>query len=115
MNMIRRIIMQAVLVALICVACAYSFAQSCNRNPNLRNSDMSTSVTPIVVEFPLRGEWMAPNTPGKQIPSHGTDQLAETYAYDFLQVDWSRNGHPFYDASVLEYLFHGVSLNRCYG
>ena len=76
---------------------------------------MSTFVAPVVVEFPLRGEWMAPNTPGKQIPSHGTDRLAETYAYDFLQVDWSRTGHPFYDVSVLEYLFHGVPLNRTYG
>ena len=76
---------------------------------------MPNSVTPVVVQFPLRGEWLAPNTPGKQIPSHGTDQLAETYAYDFLQVDWSRKGHPFYDAPVLEYLLHGVPLNRCYG
>jgi len=42
---------------------------------------------PIIVEFPLRGEWLAPNTPGKKIPSHGTDQLGTRYAYDFLQVD----------------------------
>jgi hypothetical protein len=26
---------------------------------------------PIIVEFPLQGEWIAPNTPGKKIPSHG--------------------------------------------
>jgi hypothetical protein len=115
MNVIRRIIVQALLVAITCVACVPSFAQSGKQDSNLRSSDMSTFVAPVVVEFPLRGEWMAPNTPGKQIPSHGTDQLAETYAYDFLQVDWSRTGHPFYDASVLEYLFHGVPLNRCYG
>ena len=29
----------------------------------------------IVVEFPLRGEWMAPHTPSKKIPSHGSNQL----------------------------------------
>lgn len=76
---------------------------------------MRNSVNPVIVQFPLRGEWLAPNTPGKKIPSHGTDQLAETYAFDFLQVDWDRAGYPFYDASVIEYLYHGVPLNRCYG
>ncbi len=30
---------------------------------------------PILVEFPLRGEWLAPNTPGTKIPSHATDRL----------------------------------------
>jgi hypothetical protein len=37
----------------------------------------------FVVEFPLRGEWMSPTTPIKRIPSHGTDQLGQRYAYDF--------------------------------
>ena len=44
---------------------------------------------PVVVEFPLRGEWNAYHTPGHAIPSHGTDQLGQTYAYDFIQRDWS--------------------------
>lgn len=69
---------------------------------------------PVIIEFPLRGEWMAPNTPGKKIPSHGTDQLGERYAFDFLQVDWTRKGRPFYDTSWLQYLFFGVPLNKCY-
>lgn len=69
---------------------------------------------PVIIEFPLRGEWMAPNTPGKQIPSHGTDQFGERYAFDFLQVDWERKGMPFYNANWLRYLFFGVPLNKCY-
>lgn len=69
---------------------------------------------PVIVEFPLRGEWMAPNTPGKKIPSHGTDQLGERYAFDFLQVDWARTGRPFYQTNLLQYLFFGVPLNKCY-
>jgi hypothetical protein len=69
---------------------------------------------PVIIEFPLRGEWMAPNTPGKRIPSHGTDQLGERYAFDFLQVDWARSGKPFYQASLPRYLFLGVPLNKCY-
>ena len=44
---------------------------------------------PVVVEFPLRGEWNAYNTPGHAIPSHGTHILGQTYAYDFIQRDWS--------------------------
>ncbi len=70
---------------------------------------------PIIIGFPLRGEWMAPNTPGKRIPSHGTDQLGERYAFDFLQVDRARTGNPFYQASLPQYLFLGVPLNKCYG
>lgn len=69
----------------------------------------------VIIGFPLRGEWMAPNTPGKRIPSHGTDQLGERYAFDFLQVDWARTGKPFYKASLPQYLFSGVPLNKCYG
>jgi hypothetical protein len=44
-------------------------------------------VAPAVVDFPLRGEWNTPNTPGEKIPSHGTDFLAQTYAIDFVGLD----------------------------
>lgn len=70
---------------------------------------------PIIIEFPLRGEWMAPHTPGDKIPSHGTDQLGERYAFDFLQGDWARKGAPFYQTSLPRYLCLGVRLNQCYG
>lgn len=70
---------------------------------------------PVIIGFPLRGEWMAPTTPGKRIPSHGTDQLGERYAYDFVRVDRARMGKPFYQASIFSYIFSGVPLNRCYG
>jgi len=69
---------------------------------------------PIIVEFPLRGEWLAPVTPGKKIPSHGTDQLGTRYAYDFLQVDWERKGWPSYGVHWMRYLLLGVPLNKCY-
>ena len=49
---------------------------------------------PIIVEFPLRGEWKAANSPGDKVPSHGTNKLATRYAYDFIQVDWNRPGKP---------------------
>lgn len=70
---------------------------------------------PVIIGFPLRGEWMAPNTPAKRIPSHGTDQLGQRYALDFVKVDWVRTGTPFYQISLSQYLFFGVPLNQCYG
>lgn len=72
---------------------------------------------PIIVGFPLRGEWHSPNTPGTKIPSHGTDQLGARYAYDFIQVDWERKGWPAYRVSVPQYLLFGVPLNEycCWG
>lgn len=69
---------------------------------------------PIIVEFPLRGEWYSPNTPGTKIPSHGTDQLGTTYAYDFIQVKWNRKGWPAYHGSLLQYLLSGIPLNEYY-
>lgn len=38
------------------------------------------------VAFPLVGGWFAPNTPGDKIPSHGTDQLGQRFAYDFMHA-----------------------------
>lgn len=69
---------------------------------------------PIIVQFPLRGEWSVPNTPGTRIPSHGTNLLGTRYAYDFLQVDWKRKGNPCYSISPLTYLLAGVPVNQCY-
>jgi murein DD-endopeptidase MepM/ murein hydrolase activator NlpD len=68
----------------------------------------------LVVEFPLRGVWMAPHTPGPRIPSHGTNQLGQRYAYDFWQVDWKNNKSKFFDGSQFQYYLHGIPLDKCY-
>lgn len=80
---------------------------------NRRNIMIEMS-EPIIVAFPLRGEWLSPNTPGTKIPSHGTNQLGTRYAYDFIQVDWSRKGYPAYRVSVSQYLIWGVPLDEYY-
>lgn len=69
---------------------------------------------PILVGMPLRGEWLCPNTPGSRIPSHGTNRLGTRYAYDFIQVDWSRKGWPAYRVSVPHYLLLGAALEEYY-
>lgn len=70
----------------------------------------------ISVAFPLRGEWLAPHTPGTQIPSHGKfgDQLGQRYAFDFLQVNWTKKGINFFDASTFRYYVLGVPLEKCF-
>jgi hypothetical protein len=68
----------------------------------------------VVVEFPLRGErWVAVNTPGDHIPSHGTDMLGQRFAYDLLQVDFRRSlrDHP---AGILRRLIVGIRTRDCY-
>ncbi|KOS69772.1 peptidase M23 [Lysinibacillus contaminans] len=69
---------------------------------------------PIIVEFPLRGEWYSPNTPGTKIPSHGTNKFGTRYAYDFVQVDWERKGLPAYRVSLAQYLLFGVPIDEYY-
>ena len=78
------------------------------------SNEMIESLEPIIVEFPLRGEWLSPNTPGTRIPSHGTNQLGTRYACDFIQVDWERTGWPAYRVSLPQYLLFGVSLKDYY-
>jgi len=70
----------------------------------------------VSVEFPLRGEWMVPHPPGTKIPSHGKygDQQRQTYAFDFLQVNWAKKGMHFYDANKLRYSLFGVPLEKCF-
>ena len=68
----------------------------------------------IVVEFPLRGEWMAPHTPAKKIPSHGSDQLGQRYAYDLWQVDWKTDKSKFFDGNTFQSNFWGILLEKCY-
>jgi hypothetical protein len=68
-----------------------------------------------VVDFPLRGDWITPNTPGTRIPSHGTDLFGERYAYDFVGIAPGSQSLRFYRPNPLHYLFLGVRLQDCYG
>lgn len=45
------------------------------------------TTTPIVLDLPFHGRWMARNSPARRVPSHGTDLLGTTYAIDFIAVD----------------------------
>lgn len=69
---------------------------------------------PFSVQLPVRGEWLCPNTPGTRVPSHGTNMLGTRYAYDFIQVDWTRLGRPAYRRSVIRRILSGVSLQDYY-
>lgn len=68
---------------------------------------------PIVVDFPLRGEWIAPTTPARRVPSHGTDMLGQRYAYDFFRVD-ARGGGHFWPGSHLRWWLFGCPTRAAY-
>jgi murein DD-endopeptidase MepM/ murein hydrolase activator NlpD len=68
---------------------------------------------PVVVDFPLRGEWVAFNSPGDRVPSHGTDMLAQRYAFDFLRVD-RRKGWHVHPASGLRSNLIGFRIRETY-
>lgn len=67
-----------------------------------------------VVDFPLRGEWRAVQTPGSRIPSHGTDMLGQRYAYDFVRFDPVK-GERSYPGSAARALLFGVRTRDCHG
>jgi murein DD-endopeptidase MepM/ murein hydrolase activator NlpD len=54
------------------------------------------------------------NTPGFKVPSHGTDFLGQTYAYDFTQIDWLQKGYKFYKTPILRSLLLGAKLEDTY-
>ncbi len=67
-----------------------------------------------VVEFPLRGEWTAINTPAYRIPSHGTDMLGQRYAFDFIRI--SRKPLRYLSSkSVFYHALGHVSVKECFG
>jgi murein DD-endopeptidase MepM/ murein hydrolase activator NlpD len=68
----------------------------------------------LVVDFPLRGEWMAVHSPGSKIPSHGTDMLAQRYAFDLIRFDPDRRGR-YHPARGLRTLLVGVPTRECHG
>ncbi|KRB36501.1 peptidoglycan DD-metalloendopeptidase family protein [Microbacterium sp. Root180] len=70
--------------------------------------------TPVVVEFPLRGEnWVAVTTPVAGVPSHGVDILGQRYAYDFVKVD-ERPGIHVHPSSAFVAATIGARTSRCY-
>lgn len=75
---------------------------------------MFNAYEPIMMEFPLRGEWLLPNTPGASVPSHGTNRFGSRYAYDFIKVDWHRKGYPAYKGNPLKYMTTGMPIDQYY-
>lgn len=70
---------------------------------------------PVVVDFPLKGEWITPNTPGSKVPSHGTNLFGQRYAFDFVGIDPKSRSRRFYRHSLLHYLILGAHLQDCFG
>jgi murein DD-endopeptidase MepM/ murein hydrolase activator NlpD len=67
-----------------------------------------------IVDFPLRGEWRAVNTPASRIPSHGTDMLGQRYAFDLIRFD-PEKGSRYHPAGGLRTLLIGVPTRECHG
>jgi murein DD-endopeptidase MepM/ murein hydrolase activator NlpD len=65
-----------------------------------------------VIDLPLRGEWVASTSPADRIPSHGTDVLAQRYAFDFVRMDRQRRLYP---GGQLRAALVGVPLARVHG
>jgi hypothetical protein len=68
---------------------------------------------PVVVDFPLRGEWVAFNSPGDHVPSHGTDMLGQRFTFDFVRVD-RRKGWHVHPASSLRANLIGFPVREAY-
>jgi hypothetical protein len=68
----------------------------------------------VVVEFPLRGEWVAVRTPAHRVPSHGTDMLGQRYAFDFVRPD-HRRGLRLHPGSALRGSLFGERTRDYYG
>jgi murein DD-endopeptidase MepM/ murein hydrolase activator NlpD len=67
-----------------------------------------------IVEFPLRGEWHAAQSPADRIPSHGTDILGQRYAFDLIRYD-PEKGARYYPVGTLRMLVTGIPTRLCHG
>jgi Peptidase family M23 len=75
---------------------------------------MRRASTPVVVGFPLRGEWVAVRTPAHKIPSHGTELFGQRYAFDFVRPD-HRKGLHLQPAGTLRAFLLGGRTRDYYG
>lgn len=64
---------------------------------------------------PLRGEWVAIQSPADKIPSHGTNAWGMTYAFDFLQLKTVHNARVWHNKPAWRYWTIGVKLDDVYG
>jgi hypothetical protein len=68
----------------------------------------------VVVEFPLRGEWVAVRTPAHKVPSHGTELFGQRYAFDFVRPD-ARKGLHLQPAGAVRSFLLGARTRDYYG
>jgi len=73
------------------------------------------AIAELVVDFPVRGVWIAPNSPGTRIPSHGTTSFGEAYAIDLVMVREGDKSRKPYRSSLFRYVLKGVPLSDFYG
>src|SRR5512145_2958230 len=69
----------------------------------------------IVVDFPVKGVWIAPTSPGSKIPSHGTTDFAVTYAIDMVKINERTLARKAYRSSFFSLLARGLPLGDFYG
>lgn len=63
--------------------------------PKAANAGPDSVAAPVSLAAPVRGTWLAVNSPGQQIPSHGTRALGQLSAADLVQPDQrARNTWP---------------------
>lgn len=78
-------------------------------------TEMSHQDGVIAINFPLRGVWISPHTPGTKVPSHGTSSFGESYAIDFVMIQDNDPLRKPYKKSLIKYFFGGLSLSDFYG
>jgi murein DD-endopeptidase MepM/ murein hydrolase activator NlpD len=73
------------------------------------------TIAELIVDFPVRGVWITPNSPGTKIPSHGTTSFGEAYAIDFVMIKGNDKLRKPYRSSFFRYVLKGVPLSDFYG
>lgn len=87
---------------------------SCNAidSPSTRRYLMRS---PILLQIPVRGFFICPNTPGSRIPSHGIDKYGVEYAIDFVILDDNAASRKPYRSRFFTYINRGLPLSDFYG
>lgn len=67
-----------------------------------------------MLDFPVRGEWIAAKTPAYRVPSHGTDYFGQRYAFDFVRTDCSQKKR-IYQCSTWRHVLAKITVENCYG
>lgn len=79
--------------------CILTILLGCSENGKVMAAEMNDDI--LIIEMPVHGIWITPNTPGSKVPIHGTTDFGESYAIDFVMLNDAKGIKKPYNSTLV--------------